>query len=202
VVSSERWRFGGEIAGIGSTSGIRVVVGHWTTSPYGTFTDVMLQQADGWRVLLAPTEQVAGFVASTYVFDEVVVGPVGWQRAGPAVTVDGPDLDLRFEVGARTRLGRLLRLVPEPLATAPLWSRAIAPLSALLVPGVRTYGSAGSERWEAYGATDLHAITAVAGRWRGQPLGELAAVEPPVSVGFASSPRRPGLTTLVTTVGA
>ena len=104
-------------------------------------------------------------------------------------------------VGARTGLGRLLRLVPTRLATAPLWSRLIGPVSGLLVPGVRTYGSAGSDRWEAYGATDLHAITAASGSWRGLPLGDLAPVDPPVSVGFASTPRRPGLTTLVTTVG-
>ena len=71
---SRRLQFGGEIAGLGTTSGVRVVVGRWTTSPYGTFADVMLQQADGWRVLLAPTQEIAEFIASTYVFDEVVVG--------------------------------------------------------------------------------------------------------------------------------
>ena len=95
----------------------------------------------------------------------------------------------------------MLRLVPARIATAPAWSRLIAPVSGLLVPGVRTYGSAGAGRWEAYGATDLHTITAVTGAWRGRPLGELAPVEPPVSVGFASTPRAPGLTTLVTTIG-
>ena len=198
---SERLRFSGQIAGVGTTSGIRVVVGHWTSSPYGAFTDVMLQQPDGWRLLLAPTDQIAGFVAGTYGFDDTVVGAVTWQRVGSEVLVAGPGLELSFTVGARTRLGRLLRLVPFRVSTAPLWSRIIGPVSGLLVPGVRTYGSAGSGRWEAYGATDLHSITAAAGCWRGQDLGELAPVDPPVSVGFASTPRQPALTTLVTTVG-
>ena len=198
---SRRLQFGGEIAGLGTTSGVRVVVGRWTTSPYGTFTDVMLQQADGWRVLLAPTEGIAGFIARTYVFDEVVVGPVTAHRTGSEVSVTAPGLELGFVVGSRTGLGRLLRLVPVRIATAPIWSRLIAPVSGLLVPGVRTYGSAGGGRWEAYGATDRHSITAAAGTWRGLPLGELAPVEPPVSVGFASTPRTPGLTTLVTTIG-
>ncbi len=198
---SRRLQFGGEIAGLGTTSGVRVVVGRWTTSPYGTFADVMLQQADGWRVLLAPTQEIAEFIASTYVFDEVVVGPVAAERAGSDVSVAAPGLGLGFVVGPRTGLGRLLRLVPPRIATAPTWSRLIAPVSGLLVPGVRTYGSAGAGRWEAYGATDRHAITAAAGIWRGLPLGDLAPVEPPVSVGFASTPRSPGLTTLVTTVG-
>lgn len=198
---TDRLRFSGEIAGVGTTSGVRVVVGHWISSPYGAFTDVMLQQADGWRVLLAPTDEIAGFVASTYLFDEVVVGPVALERVGSGVSVTAPDLALDFVVGTRTRLGRLLRLVPARIGTAPVWSRLIAPVSGLVVPGVRTYGSAGAGRWEAYGATDLHAITAVTGTWRGRPLGELAPVEPPLSVGFASAPRAPGLTTLVTTIG-
>lgn len=198
---SDRLRFSGAIAGLGTTSGVRAVVGRWISSPYGTFTDVMLQQADGWRVLLAPTDEIARFIASTYAFDAVVVGPVAWQRVGSEVSVTAPELSLRFVVGSRTGLGRLLRLVPARVATAPAWSRLIAPVSGLLVPGVRTYGSAGAGRWEAYGATDLHAISAVTGSWRGRPLGELAMVEPPVSVGFASTPRAPALTTLVTTIG-
>jgi hypothetical protein len=44
--------------------------------PFGTFTDVMLQCADDERVLLAPDDSVAGFVASTYRFDRVEVGAV------------------------------------------------------------------------------------------------------------------------------
>lgn len=196
-----RLRFAGVIAGLGSTSGIRLVVGHWVDSPYGAFTDVMLQQADGWRVLLAPTAEVADFVAGTYAFDEIVIGEVTWQPTAAVVHVSAPELEVRFQVGRRTWLGRLLRLVPQRLATAPAWSRTIAPLSAVLAPGVRTYGTAGGGRWESYGATDLHALVRAEGSWRGRDLGELCDVEPPVSVGFGSTPRRPGLTTLVTTVG-
>jgi hypothetical protein len=195
-------RFVGQIAGLGSASGVRVVIGRWTASPYGAFTDVMLQQADGWRVLLAPDPEVAEFVASTYRFDEVVVGPVTWTRSGPRVSVEAPGLAVSFGVGERTRLGNLLRLVPGRVATAPLWARLVAPVSGLLVPGVRTYGTAGGGRWESYGATDLHAVEGLAGTWRGRPLGDLAPVEPPLTVGFASTPRRPGLTTLVTTIGS
>ena len=50
--------------GSGSTSGVRVVVGWWQESPYGAFADVMLAQADGTRRLLAPTDQIAAFVAA------------------------------------------------------------------------------------------------------------------------------------------
>ena len=57
-------RFRGAIAGVGSTSGVRVVVGRWDESPYGAFADVMVETVSGHRVLLAPTAEVADFVAT------------------------------------------------------------------------------------------------------------------------------------------
>ena len=66
-----RSRFSGQIAGMGSEEGTRVVIGRWADSPFGSFADVMIERPDGHRVLLAPTTQVATFVAQTYTFDEV-----------------------------------------------------------------------------------------------------------------------------------
>jgi hypothetical protein len=71
-----RQRFRGRIAGVGSTSGVRVVVGWWHESPFGPFADAMVERADGHRLLVAPTEQVAALVSTTYVFDEIRVEPV------------------------------------------------------------------------------------------------------------------------------
>ena len=42
-----RRRFSGRIAGVGSTSGVRVVVGHWFETPYGEFGDAMVETAEG-----------------------------------------------------------------------------------------------------------------------------------------------------------
>ena len=50
-------RFEGHIAGIGTTSGTRLVIGRWDTSPFGSFTDVMLEDAAGRRTLLAPGQE-------------------------------------------------------------------------------------------------------------------------------------------------
>ena len=82
----ERQRFRGRIAGVGSTSGTRVVVGWWHESPFGAFADVMLETAAGHRVLLAPTPQVAELVATTYTFDEVRLEPVSVRPQLPART--------------------------------------------------------------------------------------------------------------------
>lgn len=190
-------RFTGAIAGIGSVSGVRVVVGRWDDSPLGAFADVMLAQADGTRVLLAPSEQVADFVSTTYRFDRVEIGPVrvtrDWQ-------VSAPGLQLSIAVGSRSALGRVLRLVPSSVATSPAWSRLTDPVARLVLRGVRTRGTAGNGRREYYGATDLHRITSITGSWNGVGLGALAPVAPEPGFGFGSTPVRPSVTTLVTTV--
>lgn len=197
---SGRLEFAGQIAGVGSTSGVRVVVGRWERSPWGPFTDVMLAEADGTRVLLAPTDQVAEFVSQTYRFDTVEVGAVQAAVVGPRWRVSAPGLELDLHLGGRTPLGRVLRLVPGPVATAPAFARVTDPVARVLLRGVRTRGSAGNRRQEFYGATDLHAVRSIAGRWRGTPLGQLGRVWPEPGFGFGSTPPRPSVTTLVTTV--
>jgi hypothetical protein len=193
-----RDRFTGAIAGVGSTSGVRVVVGRWDVSPFGSFADVMLAEPDGTRVLLAPDERVADFVSTTYRFDRIEIGAV---TATADWHVTAPGLDLRLVVGARAALGRLLRVVPTRLATSPGWTRVTDPVSRVLLRGVRTRGTAGNGRREYYGATDLHRITSLSGTWRGVDLGALAPVEPDPGFGFGSTPRTPSVTCIVTTVG-
>ena len=197
---AEPARFRGRIAGLGTTSGVRVVVGWWEESPYGAFADVMLADAEGTRRLLAPSDEVARFVSTTYRFDDVSVVPVRVTAAGSQVAVSAGDLDVRYTVGRRTTLGRALRLVPAPLATSPAWCRVTDPLARLVLRGVRTRGSAGQGRTESYGATDLHRIDAAHGTWRGRDLGALAPLLPEPGFGFGSAPAAPSVTTLVTTV--
>ena len=195
-----RQRFAGAIAGVGSTSGVRVVVGRWEDSPLGAFADVMLAEPDGTRLLLAPDERVAEFVSQTYRFDRVLVGPVSVSVGGGSWRVTAPQLELAFEVGHRLSLGWLLRLVPRRLATSPWWARLTDPVARVLLRGVRTRGSAGNGRREYYGATDLHRISALSGTWLGDDLGGLAPVAPEPGFGFGSTPRTPSVTSLVTTV--
>jgi len=204
VSRGARQRFLGSIAGVGSTSGVRVVVGHWPASPFGPFADAMVETADGHRVLLAPSPEVAEFVEATYVFDEVRVEPVSVsvsdEVADGSWEVRTPSLRLTLHVGRRTPLGRLLRAVPRPLAESPAWCALTDPVARLLLRGVRTRGTANGGRREWYGATDTRAITSIAGSFDGVPLGTLASVDPPCGFGFSSTPRRPSVTTVVSTV--
>lgn len=186
-------RFDGHIAGVGTTSGTRLVVGVWDDSPLGSFADVMLERHDGHRILLAPDEQVATFVAATYAFDEVRVGPVA---VAPGVTwrVRTDDLTLSFVAGRRHPVSWALRAVPRPLRDRERWARSVDPVASRLMPGVRTHGSAGNGRTEWYAARDVRRLLRVEARWEGADLGGLAPVRPAVRFGFGSSPATPTLT--------
>lgn len=193
-------RFEGYIAGIGTTSGTRLVIGRWDSSPFGAFTDVMLEDASGRRTLLAPSREIAEYVRATYTFDDVVLTPVTSTLTGDRLVVDAGELRVRAGIGGATLLGRLLGLVPRRLATHPRWLGAISPVASRLVKGVATAGSAGNGRTEYYGVTSARAVSGATATWRGADLGTLAPVSPPVRFGFSSAPARPQLVTVTTTI--
>ncbi len=195
-----RERFRGEITGFGTASGRRVVIGRWTESPFGPFTDVMTESADGVRSLLAPSDEVASFVSATYEFDEVRIVPVDATRTDDLLTCDAGELRLRVHLGGRTLLGRMLRIVPRRIAESPTWCTLVDPVAGMVVRGVRTRGSAGQDRREWYGATDQRRVEGVQASWSGEDLGPLRDVWPPVGFGFSSTPRRPSSVEVLTTI--
>jgi hypothetical protein len=191
--------FAGHIAGIGTTSGTRVVVGMWDDSPFGTFADVMLETPSGHRILIAPRQDVADFVASTYAFDEIRIEPVSVAR-GDEWSVHTRSLQLRFTPGKPLWVSPVLALVPRAVRRTPSWARLCNPFASRLMPGVQTYGSAGGGRTEWYAASHVRRLTRARATWEGEELGTLAPVTPAVRFGFASSPAQPTLTTLTSYV--
>ena len=203
VAVGTRQRFRGRIAGVGSTSGVRVVVGWWHESPFGPFADAMVERADGHRILLAPSEQVRDLVATTYVFDETRVEPFTVSAGGAAGSrwvVESSSLSLRLDVGGRMPVGHLLRLVPRSVAQSPAFATVADPVARVAMRGVRTRGMARAGRREYYGATDLRTVTSLTGALDGIPLGDLAPVDPACRFGFSSTPKRPSVTDVVTTI--
>jgi hypothetical protein len=168
----------------------------------GVFGDAMVETAGGHRVLLAPSRAVADFIAATYSFDEVRIEPFtvggtdsGWEVRSGSLSVD-------LTLGGRTALGLALRAVPRALAESPAWCTLTDPVARVVLRGVRTRGTAVGERKEWYGATDARRVTALRGAFDGADLGRLSDVDPPCRFGFSSTPRRPVVTTVVTTVDA
>jgi hypothetical protein len=195
-----RERYEGRIAGVGTSSGIRLVVGNWRRTPLDAFADVMVERSDGHRVLLAPSEAVRDVIEATYVFDEVRVEPVSVVESGTTWEVSSPSLSLQIGFGRRAGLGWLLRLVPGRLATSTRWASLVDPVAGRVLDGVRTRGVAREGRREWYGATDLRLVTSASGSFEGHPLGTLAPVDPPCRFGFSSTPRTPSVTSVVTTI--
>lgn len=194
-----RIRFHGQIAGVGTTSRTRIVIGRWDDSPLGSFSDAMVERGDGHRLLLAPSADVARFIAATYAFDEIRVErfatqvlPHGWQ-----VRSESLELDLTF--GGSTLLGRLVGVVPDRIAIAPWWCAMTDVIARIALHGVRTAGET-RERREWYGATGNRRVAAASGTFDGVDLGDLAPVDPSPRFGFSSTPATPSVTDVVTTI--
>ena len=195
-------RYDGHILGVATAGGRRVVVGRWLHSPHGRFADVMTEDAHGHRTLLAPTAAVADEVAATYVFDDVVVTPV--RVTADATTrrwhVEAGPLTAEVTIGGPTPLGRLLGALPRPVARSHVFATAVDPVARLVLPGVRTVGSAGAGRREWYAAVGQHRVVACDASWDGVPCGHLLPRVLPVRFGFSSVPGRPTVTALRTTI--
>jgi hypothetical protein len=192
--------FTGHIAGAGTGSGLRIVVGVWDESPFGAFGDVMLQTADDERILLAPDERIADFVSTTYRFDRVVIGEMSAALRTDTLAVSAAQFDARIRIGGAAPVDALLRLVPPRLATSPWWLRAIDPIASRVMAGVHTFGTAGNGRLEYYGVRRSRRIVAIDGHHRGVPFGGLAPLRPPVGFGFSSAPASPQIVAVTTTI--
>jgi hypothetical protein len=193
-------RFDGAICSVGTTGGVRVVLGLWPSSPFGLLVDAMVELADGHRVLIAPTADTAEFIAATYHFDEVRQEDTRLAIAGGRWSATSPSLSVAVDVGPRTAVGWLLSTVPRPLARNRLWCRAIDPVARRVRRGVRTYGTAGGGRQEYYCALDEHGLVSATVSWEGRSAGDLRPVDPPVRFGFGSSPRVPSLVRVTTLI--
>ena len=194
--------FSGWIAGVGTGSGHRLVIGHWHASPYGQVTDAMVEDPAGRRSLYAPTPQLAEFLGGIYRFDEVQIGRCSARRSGSSWEVEAGPLQLAFTVGRRGPLGWLLRAVPAPLARSPRWLSLLDQVARRLLPGVRTRGATRAGRQQWYGARDLHPIVTARATLHGRDLGVLGPVRPAVGFGFGSVPERPSLVHLTSIVEA
>ena len=192
-------RFRGEICGVGTEEGTRIVIGRWSTSPFGSFADAMVERRDGRRLLIAPTPAVAEFIAAVYEFDDVVLGQVATERSEDELRFAGGPLEATVDIGSRDPLGWALRALPAPLVASRAWATVIDPVARLVLDGVRTRGMTAGGR-EYYGARDRHRVDGLRASWDGSDLGRLRDVTPAVRFGFSSTPTKPSLVSVVTTV--
>lgn len=193
--------FEGSITGMGFADGHRVVVGRWERSPLGAFADVMVARPDGSRVLIAPDERVAGFVASHYTFDEVRVSPVTAQLTATNLGVLAGDVEVDASIGRSGAASLVLRARPRVLASSAVWGRMEAllarPLARPLMggAGVRTAGRTRAGALERYVASDLRPLIDAHASVGGHTCGALVPLRP-CGFGFSEFGARPAHVTL------
>ncbi|MEO6714490.1 MAG: hypothetical protein ABIM89_13800, partial [Mycobacteriales bacterium] len=184
--------------GFGTASGHRFVAGVWARSPFGPFADIMWEQPDGRRVLIAPNDQIRDFVASTYRFDDTIVTPVYFSHVGATWTVRAEPVSLSLTPGRPDLVGWLLAAVPRPIRRSRLFAQAADWPAKRVLPGVRTAGVApgGNRQW--YCAQDHRPLVRGAAWLHADPLGAAQPIDPPVTFGFSSTPSRPAWVRVVT----
>ena len=152
----------------------------------GVLDDLMWARPDGRRVLVAPTEDGAGYVASVYGFDEVVVGPLKVTLDGRFLHLRAPELRLELHLSA----GRAVAL---PWARPAWFTRWVEGPIARRLLGVNTYGVSPSGVREWYRAVSFRRIVAGWASIDGLDLGRLRPIDPAARFGFSEPPRFPSM---------
>ena len=125
--------FRGRITSSGFESGDSLVIGDWTESPLGAFTNIMWSKPDGSRVLLSPSPEHADFVSSLYDFDEVVVTEIIVNRNRKTVSIKTDCLQVSMSWGYHFRSlfqGHYGSSLPSRTSSEKLFS-AQAPMESL-----------------------------------------------------------------------
>jgi hypothetical protein len=149
--------------------------------------DVMWARPDGERVLLAPNEPVAAFIASIYHFDRIDVVAVRGVCDGHMLEMDAGPLSVRLVAGRGWSL--------PPAALRPAWcTRFVEGPIARLTMGVRTYGVTPTGVREWYRADRWRPVLTGSATLDDIDLGALRPVDPPCRFGFSEAPKRPSIT--------
>ncbi len=162
------------------------MVGTWQTSPVGSLDDLMWARPDGRRVLVAATEEGAGYVSGVYGFDDVVVGPLRVRLDDRFLFLRAPELGLELHL-----TGGLGVRLPWP---RPAWfTRWVeAPIARRLLR-VRIYGVSPSGVQEWYRAVSFRRVVDGWASIDGRDLGPLGPIDPPAGFGFSEPPRFPSM---------
>ena len=174
--------FKGRVISSGFQTGDMVVIGDWSDSPQGAFTNLMWAKPDGTRVLIAPSEELGDFVSSLYSFDEVIVSPMEIERTEKSIEVE-------------CDLGRVCMKwglnVPLPFSR-PRWfiANIEAPFARLFF-GTKTHGITRNGRKEWYHVRGLSRMKSVELELEGRSSNQMTDMAPSACFGFSNPPRMP-----------
>jgi len=175
-------RFDGRISSSGFGSGDRIVIGDWTNSPLGPFTNIMWAQPDGKRILLSPSKAHADYVSQLYNFEEVKIVDIKVERQRRGIQISAGTLSVSY---------RWKRGVALPL-NRPRWFIAtVEQWVAKLIFGTMTHGLTCNGLREWYCIRGLSSIYNAEASHNGVDLGEMQPFEVTACFGFSEPPKRP-----------
>jgi len=187
----DRTSIAGTISSAAFASGDRFVIGCWSRSPIGPFSDIMWIDRRGLRTLITCSQEAADFIANIYQFDHVMVTPL-YVTSTPSTTIArSEEFDIRLNGG---RLRSLLP--PRPLSVTRYFE---APVARRLM-GVETYGSSPTGVREWYQARRWRRVRSATARWGSQDLGELVEDLRPINVGFSNPPKLASIVPIKVTI--
>lgn len=179
-----RWTLTGTIASSGFASGDRIVIGYWTDSPLGAFSNVLWVRPDAERVLLAPDQAVADFITALHTVDRVEIVPVKAGAGDRWLELEAGPVEVQLKAAAGVRMP-----VPRP----PWVTRFVeAPIARALL-GVQVYGTtpSGVRGW--YRADEHRRIVTGWATADGRDLGAIGPLTPALHIGLSEPPQHPSI---------
>ncbi len=174
--------FIGRISSSGFSSGHRIVIGDWSQSPLGSFTNIMWAKPNGNRVLLSPSKRHAAYVSSLYHFEEVHVVSMNVTRSERAIEVETEMLEVKM-------LWRKGWYLPFP---RPRWFiSTVEQFFSQVFFKTRTFGRTRNGIREWYCVQGLAAITESRARMGATDLGKMSLFSPSAGFGFSEPPKKP-----------
>ncbi len=179
--------FRGRITSTGFSTGHRIVIGDWSESILGNFTNIMWAKPDGTRVLLSPSATHAEYVSRIYTFEEVRIVDFEVKRGKREIFVSADALSIRIRWGISLIL---------PL-WRPLWF--IASFEAFfgkLIFGTITHGKTRDGRREWYSVRSISRVLDAEGSLNGVSIGSKAKFHNTTCFGFSEPPSMPASVSL------
>lgn len=174
--------FKGRISSSGFSGGDRLVIGDWSESHLGAFTNIMWAKSDGSRVLISPSELQADFVSGIYNFEEVRIVDFRVDRSRRGVVVEAGGLLVSMKWGFS---------VPIPFPR-PLWfTRLVENPLGRVIFGSETYGLTRDGRKEWYSVRGIARMKSAEAIFNGDSLGKMVSFHANSCFGFSEPPTWP-----------
>jgi len=174
--------FSGRISSVAFTSGDRIVIGDWSDSHLGGFTNIMWARPDGSRVLLSPTREHADYVSKLYSFEDVRIVEIMVRRGNREVSVEADELSVYMQWG---------RSFPLPFWRPRWFIATVEKAFGRILFGTTTSGKTNDGRAEWYCVKGISRVFNSEASLGKIDLGKMVDFDIDACFGFSEPPKKP-----------